>query len=286
MQIPLHLIDADPSQPRREFPETELKELISSIRAQGVLTPLTIEKDYATDKVGRYLLLDGERRYRSAKRLNLETVPATVIAGPLSFEERTIKRFHIQEQHQSWSTFDTARAIYDFKMQSGLSIIDISEKLGKFASHVHGFLSIADFSLDAQEQLLANKVPFNFLVLLARILKNYTVITDLPRYDIEKNLVNKLTEFTEFNKLQEFSKFMSKDDEHTAQKMKFLTTDYTLDELLNDTKITETKRLVDAYKLSVKFENALIALSADRISLSDAHKKLLSHIKTKIDDVL
>ncbi|GAI82654.1 unnamed protein product [marine sediment metagenome] len=71
-QTQLKLIVPDPEQPRKIFKSSEMEELKNSIKEQGILTPLIIESNYKNDK---YLLLDGERRYKCAKLLNIEKVP-------------------------------------------------------------------------------------------------------------------------------------------------------------------------------------------------------------------
>ena len=63
-----------PYQPRREFDLEKLQELADSIREHGVLQPIVIRKG-----LGRwYEIIAGERRFRAAKQLGMETIPALV----------------------------------------------------------------------------------------------------------------------------------------------------------------------------------------------------------------
>ena len=60
--IPINTVRPNPQQPRRSFDETALRELADSIRAYGILQPLTVR-----DKSGFYELVAGERRLRAAR---------------------------------------------------------------------------------------------------------------------------------------------------------------------------------------------------------------------------
>ena len=72
-EIPLGSISPNPWQPRREFSETALSELASSIEASGLLQPVVVRP------VGsRFELIAGERRFRAAQRLGWSAIPAVV----------------------------------------------------------------------------------------------------------------------------------------------------------------------------------------------------------------
>src|SRR5205823_603006 len=51
-----------------------LKELAESIRANGVIQPITVRPA----EEGRYVLITGERRWRASKLAEKETIPAIV----------------------------------------------------------------------------------------------------------------------------------------------------------------------------------------------------------------
>ncbi len=72
-EIEVELIDPNPFQPRREFPETTLKELADSITSSGIVQPVLVRR-----AEGRYQLVAGERRWRAARLAGLKSVPAVV----------------------------------------------------------------------------------------------------------------------------------------------------------------------------------------------------------------
>ncbi len=72
--IPIGDIAPNPFQPRKEFLPEELTELENSIRASGLLQPVTVR----TNPTGGFELVAGERRFRAASRLGWTEIPAIV----------------------------------------------------------------------------------------------------------------------------------------------------------------------------------------------------------------
>jgi ParB family chromosome partitioning protein len=72
--VPLAEIIVNPNQPRRYFDSQALEGLIESIQAHGILQPLLVQPK--TEK--GYPLIAGERRYRAAQALGLESVPVNI----------------------------------------------------------------------------------------------------------------------------------------------------------------------------------------------------------------
>ena len=68
-------IAPNPFQPRREFSEEELADLVSSIRENGLLQPLVVRPAPAGG-VAKWELVAGERRWRSVTRLGWQDVRA------------------------------------------------------------------------------------------------------------------------------------------------------------------------------------------------------------------
>lgn len=72
--VPLAKIHPSADNPRSEFDEERMAELIESVKQHGIITPLTLSHD----DDGRYTIIAGERRYRAAKAAKLRAVPAQV----------------------------------------------------------------------------------------------------------------------------------------------------------------------------------------------------------------
>ena len=74
-KLPLHKIEPNPDQPRRDFDPEELEELAESIRNHGVIQPLTVREM----PNGYYQIIAGERRWRASRLAGLEEIPAVII---------------------------------------------------------------------------------------------------------------------------------------------------------------------------------------------------------------
>lgn len=72
--LPVDSIAPNRDQPRTQFSQPELEELADSIRALGILQPLTVRR-----RDGVWELVAGERRLRAAKLAGLEQVPCLSI---------------------------------------------------------------------------------------------------------------------------------------------------------------------------------------------------------------
>lgn len=75
--IPLDDIVPNPHQPRKEFDQEALNELVVSIRENGVLQPIVV-RPAPDGGPAKYELVMGERRLRASKRAGLATIPAVV----------------------------------------------------------------------------------------------------------------------------------------------------------------------------------------------------------------
>ena len=101
--IPVASIGPNPHNPRRLFDEEPLRVLRESIEKLGILVPVTVYQERgerrSTDTA--YVLLDGERRWRCAQDLKLESVPAIVVGEPDDVQN-ILTMFHIHNLREGW----------------------------------------------------------------------------------------------------------------------------------------------------------------------------------------
>jgi len=71
--VSINRIRVNPDQPRKTFNEESLKELADSIKQQGIIQPIIVEKDGS-----EYNIVAGERRFRAAKIAGLFEIPVIV----------------------------------------------------------------------------------------------------------------------------------------------------------------------------------------------------------------
>jgi ParB/RepB/Spo0J family partition protein len=95
-------IRKNPDNPRLIFRENELKELQDSIATQGILVPLTVYE--SGDDL---IILDGERRWRCARRLGLAHIPVIVQPEPPRLQN-IMMMFAIHHTRSEWDPLPTA----------------------------------------------------------------------------------------------------------------------------------------------------------------------------------
>lgn len=71
-EMEISRILADPTQPRRTFDQPELKRLASTIKKHGVMQPISVRW---SDEVSKWIIIDGERRFRASKIAGIATIP-------------------------------------------------------------------------------------------------------------------------------------------------------------------------------------------------------------------
>jgi ParB/RepB/Spo0J family partition protein len=116
-EIPLGEISPNPDNPRIIFRPEELDSLLISIKRYGVQVPITVYEDG-----NRYVLIDGERRWRTSKKLNLKSIPAIIQDKP-SVLDNLLMMFNIHSLREQWDLFTIAHKI--------TKVIDLlSQKIG------------------------------------------------------------------------------------------------------------------------------------------------------------
>ncbi len=73
--VPLHRIEPNPDQPRKDFDEEELQELAESISVHGLIQPITVRER----SPGYYQIIAGERRWRACRMAGLHEVRVVIL---------------------------------------------------------------------------------------------------------------------------------------------------------------------------------------------------------------
>jgi ParB family chromosome partitioning protein len=104
-------ISPNPENPRLIFHKDELEELEKSIASQGILVPLTVYKTKS-----QYVILDGERRWRCARKLSLPRLPVIVQPEPTRFQN-IMMMFAIHNARKDWDPLPTAYKLRDLELE-------------------------------------------------------------------------------------------------------------------------------------------------------------------------
>lgn len=126
-------IEPNPYQPRREFRDEELAELMGSIRENGLLQPIVV-RPAREGSSAEWQLVAGERRWRAITRLGWDEVPAVV----RDVDDRTLLVLALVEnlQRSQLSALDEAEAYRQLQDEFSLSQAQIAEAVGRERSTV------------------------------------------------------------------------------------------------------------------------------------------------------
>lgn len=107
-QLLVSEIGPNPHNPRLIFEEKDLDDLKDSIRKAGILVPVTVYENDDPSISEKYVLLDGERRWRSATSLGFERIPANIVDKPKDVTQNILYMFNIHYFRKQWELFPTA----------------------------------------------------------------------------------------------------------------------------------------------------------------------------------
>jgi ParB family transcriptional regulator, chromosome partitioning protein len=149
--ISVDKLDPNPEQPRVEF--GDLTELTASIAEKGVLEPLLVKPNRLT---GRWMIIAGERRWRSAQRAGLKEVPCV----EMEVDEGTVAEIALIEnmQRKDLTVWEEADGLLSLIERFGYSHEDVAKKVGKSRSTVTEALSIARIPADVREICVGGEI--------------------------------------------------------------------------------------------------------------------------------
>ncbi|MHB1222471.1 MAG: ParB/RepB/Spo0J family partition protein [Gemmatimonadaceae bacterium] len=135
--VPLAQIRPNPYQPRKEFRPEELADLEASLKASGLLQPITVR----VAPVGRgYELIAGERRLRAATRLGWKEIAAIV----RDIDDRTLLTLALVEnlQRADLNPLEEAEGYQRLMDEFGLTQQQVADVVGKDRSTVANLIRV------------------------------------------------------------------------------------------------------------------------------------------------
>ena len=151
-EIPVEQIDPNPNQPRKNFARTDMEELINSIRANGIIQPLILIKK----EEGKYEIVAGERRWRSAKVLGLKTVPSLIRQIDVNKKLEIALLENIQRK--DLNAMEKARAYQRLIDEFNLTQENISKRLGMARATIANSLRLLRLSETVQDAIEQEKI--------------------------------------------------------------------------------------------------------------------------------
>lgn len=151
-EVELAKIIANPNQPRRTFDQEALKELADSIKAHGVISPITLRKN----DDGSYMIIAGERRFRAAKLAGLNTIPAYIRTAK---DEQVMEWALIENiQREDLDAIEIALAYQRLIDDYNLTQERMSERVGKKRATVANYLRLLKLPAEIQIGIKEKKI--------------------------------------------------------------------------------------------------------------------------------
>ena len=147
--LPIHKVEPNPDQPRRDFDEEELQALADSIATHGVVQPLTVREL----PNGYYQIIAGERRWRAARLAGLSEIPAVLIEAD---DRKTMELALIENlQRQDLNPVEEAMGYHSLMSDYGLTQEETAARVGKSRPTVANALRL--LSLPTEVLLMVRK---------------------------------------------------------------------------------------------------------------------------------
>ena len=147
--LPVGSISPNPDQPRRVFSQPELEELAASIRALGVLQPLTVRR-----REGQWELVAGERRLRAAKLAGLRQVPC--LSVQVDSQSSSLLALVENVQRRDLDFWEEALALRQILDTYHLSQEELARRVGRSQSAVANKLRLLKLPDEALALLRAH----------------------------------------------------------------------------------------------------------------------------------
>ena len=139
-------------QPRREFSDDSIKELAETLDKDGLLQPIVVREDGKD----HYEIIAGERRYRAAKSLNWETIPA--IVNNMNDDQAASLALIENLQREDLNPIDEAKAYTNLMKLNDLTQTALAKDMGKSQSYVANKLRLLKLDDDVQKALIEGKI--------------------------------------------------------------------------------------------------------------------------------
>ena len=154
-KLPLDQLQPGVYQPRRDMHKETLDELAESIRAQGVLAPITVRPLSGEDPT-RYEIIAGERRWRAAQIAGLTEIPVVVRA----VDDRQAAAIALIEnlQREDLNPLEEAEGLVRLIDDFDLTHQEAGRAVGKSRAAVSNLIRLLELCADARELLSSGQL--------------------------------------------------------------------------------------------------------------------------------
>ena len=151
-EIEISKIYPNPNQPRTDFDDDALEELATSIRANGIISPITLRK-ISDDN---YQIIAGERRYRASKMVGLDKIPAYI----RDVDDGQVMEMALIEniQREDLNAIEIALSYNSLVATLNLTQEALAERVGKKRATITNYLRLLKLPAEIQMGLKNKKI--------------------------------------------------------------------------------------------------------------------------------
>lgn len=140
-----------PFQPRTVFDDEKIEELSQTIKTHGVIQPIVVRV-----RNEKFEIIAGERRYRAAKKLNLDTIPAII----KEFNDSQAASIALIEnlQREGLTSIEEANAYQKLMEIHQLTQESLAQRIGKSQSTIANKIRLLQLSPSVKDALMERKI--------------------------------------------------------------------------------------------------------------------------------
>lgn len=136
--IEITRVNPDPAQPRKTFDEASLRELATSLATEGLVYPVIVHRVGA-----KYMIVDGERRYRAAKILGWEKIKCIVIKG--DGNRLAAMQLILNVERAEISPVEQAKFVLQMMTRLGINQTELAQRLRKPKAVISKIMTVAKY---------------------------------------------------------------------------------------------------------------------------------------------
>lgn len=172
LEIRINQIKTNPYQPRKFFDPILLEELAKSISEYGIIQPLIVR-----ERMGKYELVAGERRWRAAQLIGLTSVPVIV----KNYNDKDMAEIALIEnlQREDLNYFEEAEGYKKLIDEFSLKQDEIARRMGKRQSTIANKLRLLKLSEEVRKNINIDIVTERHARALLKIPDNQTQLNVL-----------------------------------------------------------------------------------------------------------
>lgn len=154
--LPVSLLQPGKYQPRTRMDPGSLEELADSIKAQGLIQPISVRPVGKVDGTDRYEIIAGERRWRAAQIAGLAEVPVLIreIPDDAALAMSLIENIQREDLNPLEEAAGIQRLIDEFQMTHQQA----ADALGRSRSAATNLLRLLQLAKPVQDMLMAGDI--------------------------------------------------------------------------------------------------------------------------------